>query len=101
MTHPEILAAPEEARFGARLDSRHEDLAGDERGLAGLAEWKHIAQLLAGTTMAYAPDTDAYVQDELAAEAEGERQEQDAAQQRRQEEEYEASRRAALAPDSV
>ncbi|MCF3105463.1 hypothetical protein IPZ58_28300 [Streptomyces roseoverticillatus] len=101
MTHTEVLAALEEARFDARLDSRHEDLAGDERGPAELAEWGRIAQLLAGTTVAYDPDTDAYVQDELAAEAERERQEQLAAEQHCQEEQREAARRAALAPDVV
>ncbi|WP_414170886.1 hypothetical protein ACMATS_37800 (plasmid) [Streptoverticillium reticulum] len=101
MTHPEVLAALEEARFDARLDSRHEDLAGDERGPAELAEWARIEQLLADTTMVYDPDADAYVQDELAAETERERQEQLAAEQRRQEDEREDARRAALAPDAV
>jgi hypothetical protein len=101
MTHPEVLAALEEARFDARLDSRHEELAGDERGPAELAEWERIAQLLASTSVAYDPDADAHVQDELAAEAERERQEQLAAEQRRQEEEREIARRAALAPDVV
>ncbi|MFG2631292.1 hypothetical protein [Streptomyces sp. NPDC048473] len=61
----------EEARFDVRQDSRHEDLADDVRGRAGLWEWERIEQLLAvavpGTV--YDPDTDVVVQAELAAEA--------------------------------
>lgn len=66
-----IAAALEDARFDARQASRHEDLVGDERGHAELAEWERLDQLLAtaapGTV--YDPDTDVVVQAELAAEA--------------------------------
>ncbi|MEU0103488.1 hypothetical protein [Streptomyces sp. NPDC006267] len=37
------------ARFDARQNARHEDLAGDERGPAELGECERIARLLAGT----------------------------------------------------
>ncbi|MGW3512421.1 hypothetical protein [Streptomyces sp. NPDC000994] len=41
-----VAAALEEARFDARQDSRHEDLA-DVRGQTELAEWGRIERLLA------------------------------------------------------
>ncbi|MFF4534218.1 hypothetical protein ACFY1P_33725 [Streptomyces sp. NPDC001407] len=67
-----VARALEAARFNARQDSRHEDLADDVRGPAELAEWERIGQLLAvaapGTV--YDPDTDVVVQAELAADAE-------------------------------
>ncbi|MFI0901639.1 hypothetical protein [Streptomyces sp. NPDC020983] len=47
MTADAVAAALEEARFFARQDSRHEDLADDPRGRAELAEWERIDQLLA------------------------------------------------------
>ncbi|MGA5098321.1 hypothetical protein ACPCAC_13285 [Streptomyces lavendulocolor] len=59
-----IAAALEDARFDARQNSRHEDLADDERGRAELAE---CAAAPAGTV--YDPDADDVVQAELAAEA--------------------------------
>jgi hypothetical protein len=74
-------------------------LADDERGPAEVTEWARIVQLLAESGGAYDPDTDAFVQDELAADAERERAQQLEDEQRRQEEEAEAARRAALAPD--
>ncbi|MDJ0385213.1 hypothetical protein [Streptomyces sp. G-G2] len=68
MTHTEAAAALEDARFEARQDSRHEDLANDERGPAELAEWARITQLLAGTDDVYDPQGDVVVQAELAAD---------------------------------
>ncbi|MFK0230840.1 hypothetical protein ACIQUL_34290 [Streptomyces sp. NPDC090303] len=53
-------AALEDARFDARQDSRHEDLADDVSGRAELAEWERLDQLLA-TALAdtvYDPVTD-------------------------------------------
>lgn len=68
---PSELFAQDVARFDARQNSRHEDLAGDERGPAELGEWVRIARLLAdappGTV--YDPDTDTVVRAELAADA--------------------------------
>ncbi|WP_327378966.1 hypothetical protein OG393_34250 (plasmid) [Streptomyces sp. NBC_01216] len=66
-----IAAALEDARFDARQASRHEDLAGDERGRAELAEWERLDQLLAAAPAGtvYDPDTDPVVQAELAADA--------------------------------
>ncbi|NNN31874.1 hypothetical protein HLK59_16165 [Streptomyces sp. S3(2020)] len=90
MTHPEAAAALEEAELQQHLVRDHEDLAGDERGPAEVAEWARIVQLLANSGGVYDPDADAVVQDELAADAEHER-----AQQL----EDEAARRATLAPD--
>jgi hypothetical protein len=97
MTHTEAAADLEEAELQRHLDRDREDLADDERGPAELAEWARIVQLLA--ISAYAPDTDAVVQDELVADAEREeRARQLGDEKRRQEEEAEAARRAALAP---
>jgi hypothetical protein len=70
MTHTEAAADLEEAELQQHLGRDREDLADDERGPAELAEWARIVQLLA--VGAYAPDTDAVVQDELAADAERE-----------------------------
>ncbi|MEU3083599.1 hypothetical protein ABZ697_25105 [Streptomyces albidoflavus] len=66
-----VAAALEDARFDARQDSRHEDLADDVRGPAELAEWERIDQLLAAAPAGtvYDPDTDDVVRAELAAEA--------------------------------
>jgi hypothetical protein len=66
-----VAAALEDARFDARQDSRHEDLADDVRSPAELAEWERIAQLLADAApgTVYDPDTDDVVQAELAADA--------------------------------
>ncbi|MEV4871836.1 hypothetical protein [Streptomyces syringium] len=66
-----VTAALEDARFDARQNSRHEDLADDVRGPAGLAEWERVDQLLAAapTGTLYDPDTDDFVRAELAAEA--------------------------------
>ncbi|MDX5568019.1 hypothetical protein PYK79_38715 [Streptomyces sp. ID05-04B] len=71
MTAADVAAALEDARFDARQDSRHEHLADDERGRAELAEWERIDQLFAAEApdTVYSPDTDAVVQEELAAEA--------------------------------
>ncbi|MFF5491551.1 hypothetical protein [Streptomyces virginiae] len=67
-----VAAALEDALFFARQDSRYEDLAGDERGPAEIAEWQRIHALLAAAPAAttYDPTLDVIVQDELAAEAE-------------------------------
>ncbi|MFJ6000310.1 hypothetical protein [Streptomyces sp. NPDC092370] len=66
-----VAAALEDARFDARQDSRHEDLADGVRGPAELAEWERIAQLLADAApgTGYDPDADDVVQAELAADA--------------------------------
>ncbi|MER6572203.1 hypothetical protein ABT288_40020, partial [Streptomyces sp. NPDC001093] len=66
-----VARALEDARFDARQDSRHEDLADDTRGRAELAEWERIDQLLtdAAPGTVYDPDTDDVGQAELAAEA--------------------------------
>lgn len=69
MTATEAAAALEEALLQQHIDRDREDLAGDERGPAEAGEWKRIAQLLATTGGAYDPQSDAVVQDELAAEA--------------------------------
>ncbi|MGW4596981.1 hypothetical protein ACWEOA_16980 [Streptomyces sp. NPDC004457] len=65
------VAALEDARFLARQDSRHEDLADDAGGRAELAEWERLAQLLAAAApgTVYDPDVDDVVQAELAADA--------------------------------
>lgn len=67
-----VAAALDDARFDARQASRFEDLAGDVRGPAELAEWERLDQLLAAAPAGtvYDPDTDPVVQAELAAEAE-------------------------------
>ncbi|MDQ1035342.1 hypothetical protein QFZ75_001758 [Streptomyces sp. V3I8] len=69
-----VAAALEEARFDARQDSRHEDLADDVRGRAELAERERLHQLLADAVpgTVYDPDVDDVddvVQAELAADA--------------------------------
>ncbi|MFF3460501.1 hypothetical protein ACFYXH_40735 [Streptomyces sp. NPDC002730] len=69
MTHAEAAATLEDARFQDQQDARREDLANDERGPAELAEWKRIAQLLAGTADVYDLDGDVVVQAERVAEA--------------------------------
>jgi hypothetical protein len=69
MTATEAAAALKEAELQRHRDCDREDLADDERGPVELAEWARIAQLLATTGRVYDPDTDAVVQDGLAAEA--------------------------------
>ncbi|MEU1091505.1 hypothetical protein ACFYPN_33405 [Streptomyces sp. NPDC005576] len=66
-----VAAALEDARFDARQASRREDLAGDARGPAELAEWERIDRLLADAVpgTVYDPDTDDVVQAELDADA--------------------------------
>lgn len=93
MTHPEAAAALEEAELQQHMVRDHEDLAGDERGPAEVAEWARIVQLLADVGGVYDPDADA--------ERERERERQREDERRRQEEEAEAARRAALAPDAL
>ncbi|CAL9674950.1 hypothetical protein [Streptomyces sp. enrichment culture] len=68
MTATEAAAALEDARLQQHLDRDREDLAGNERGPAEVAEWERIALLLATTGGVYDPETDAVVQDELAAD---------------------------------
>ncbi|MFI1259045.1 hypothetical protein ACH4U6_35555 [Streptomyces netropsis] len=72
MTHDQVVQALDEARFGLRQDSRHEDLAVDERGPAEVAEWERIAALLAETTAVYDPAADPIVVAELAVDTEQE-----------------------------
>lgn len=71
MSADAAAAALDVARFDARQNSRFEDLAVDERGLAELGEWERIARLLADATpgTVYDPDTDDVVRAELAADA--------------------------------
>ncbi|MEW9514975.1 hypothetical protein [Streptomyces bacillaris] len=71
MTAQAAAAALDVARFDARQNSRHEDLAGAERGPAELGEWERIARLLADAApgTVYGPDTDDVVRAELAADA--------------------------------
>ncbi|MFI8301279.1 hypothetical protein ACIGCZ_35795 [Streptomyces nigra] len=69
MTATEAAAALEDAQLQQHMDRDREDLADDERGPAEVGEWERIAQLLATTGGVYAPEADAVVQDELAAEA--------------------------------
>lgn len=66
-----VARALDDARFDARQDSRHEDLACDVRGRAELAEWERIEQLLAaaGPGALYGADTDDVARAELAADA--------------------------------
>ncbi|MGR8012195.1 hypothetical protein [Streptomyces hypolithicus] len=66
-----VAAALEDARFDARQNSRHEDLAEDVCGRAELAEWERLDQLLAAAMpgTVYDPDADDVVQAELAADA--------------------------------
>ncbi|MER6169218.1 hypothetical protein [Streptomyces violaceorubidus] len=76
MTATEAAAALEDAQLQQHMDRDRENLADDERGPAEVAEWERIAQLLATTGGTYDPKADAVVQDELAAEAEREREKQ-------------------------
>ncbi|MFE5512233.1 hypothetical protein ACFQ9J_16735 [Streptomyces sp. NPDC056529] len=67
MNATEAEAAFETARWEQHLDRDHEDLFGDERGPAKLAEWEQIVPLLTTTGGIYNPESDTVVQDELAA----------------------------------
>ncbi|MFB7575979.1 hypothetical protein [Streptomyces sp. NPDC056165] len=53
-----VAAALEDARFDARQDLLHEDLADDVRGRAEHAEWERITQLLAAEAAAAATGDD-------------------------------------------
>jgi hypothetical protein len=66
-----VAQALEDARFFARQDSRHEDLADDPRSRAELAEWERLQQLLAtsGPGTVYDPASDDVARAELAADA--------------------------------
>jgi hypothetical protein len=101
MTATEAAAALEEAELQRHMDRDREDLADDERGPAELAERARIVQLLADSGGVYDPDADAVVQDELAAEAERERDRRLEDERRRQEEEAEAARRATASSTSA
>ncbi|CQR59525.1 hypothetical protein [Streptomyces leeuwenhoekii] len=93
MTASEAAAALEDARLQQHMDRDREDLADDKRGPAEVAEWERIAQLLATTGGVYDPETDAVVQDELAAD----RRAEEAEQQRLQEQQQLAARADELA----
>jgi hypothetical protein len=71
MTADAVAAALEEARFFARQESQHEDLADDPRSRAELAEWERIDQMLstAGPGAVYDPQSDDVARAELAADA--------------------------------
>ncbi|WP_060886837.1 hypothetical protein [Streptomyces caniscabiei] len=99
MTHTEAAAALEEAELQQHMHRHREDLAGDERGPAEVTEWMRIVQLLVTVGGTYDPDTDAMVQDELAADAERDRARQLEDDKRHQEEEAKAARHAALTPN--
>ncbi|MDX3458794.1 hypothetical protein PV396_43925 [Streptomyces sp. ME02-8801-2C] len=67
------------------MDRRHEDLADDSgRREAELAEWRRIVQLLAVHDGPYDPDTDAVVQEELAADRHRKEAEQQCLQEQQQ-----------------
>lgn len=89
MTHTEAAAALQEAELQQHLDRDREDLADDERGPAELAEWTRAVQLLAADG-AYDPDTDPFVQDELAAEAAAAETREKAERARQKEAEFDA-----------
>ncbi|MEU8622645.1 hypothetical protein [Streptomyces sp. NPDC048623] len=93
MTATEAAAALEEARLQQHMDRDREDLADDERGPAEVAEWERITQLLVTAGGIYDPETDAAVQDELAAD----RRAEEAEQQRLQEQQQLAARADELA----
>ncbi|MEU2357900.1 hypothetical protein ABZ599_33825 [Streptomyces misionensis] len=93
MTATEAAAALEEARLQQHMDRDREDLAGNERGPAEVAEWERIALLLDTTGGVYDPETDAVVQDEFAADQRAAQAEQ----QRRQEQQQLAARADELA----
>ncbi|MCZ0209584.1 hypothetical protein OZK63_29685 [Streptomyces sp. UMAF16] len=84
MSAAEAAAALEEARLQQHLDRDREDLAGSERGPAEVAEWERIALLLAATGGVYDLETDAVVQDELAADRRAEEAEQQRLQAQQQ-----------------
>jgi hypothetical protein len=69
MTHHEVEAALEEARRGSQIDTEPDEADDTGRGPAELAEWERIEELLADHEGAYDPDTDAFAQGELAAQA--------------------------------
>ncbi|MCX4500707.1 hypothetical protein OG585_55185 (plasmid) [Streptomyces sp. NBC_01340] len=71
MTHTEAAADLEEAELQQHLGRDREAWPTMSAARPKLAEWARIVQLLA--VGAYAPDTEAVVQDELAADAERER----------------------------
>lgn len=66
-----VAQALEDARFFARQDSRHENLADDPRGRAELTEWERLHQLLAAAApgTVYDPAADDVARAELAADA--------------------------------
>ncbi|MGP3691070.1 hypothetical protein ACTVZO_41460 [Streptomyces sp. IBSNAI002] len=60
-----VAAALEDAWFNARQASQHKDLADEVRGLAALAEWERIAELLAAADAAAAADREAELREAL------------------------------------
>ncbi|WP_432155094.1 hypothetical protein [Streptomyces tricolor] len=84
MNATEAAAALEDARLQQHMDRDREDLAGNERGPAEVAEWERIALLLATTGGVYDPETDAVVQDELAADRRAAQAEQQRLQEQQQ-----------------
>ncbi|MEV5432430.1 hypothetical protein [Streptomyces sp. NPDC052701] len=84
MAATEAAAALEDARLQQHMDRDREDLADDERSPAEVGECERITQLLTATGGVYDPETDAVVQDELAADRRAEESEQQRLQEQQQ-----------------
>ncbi|MFJ1601494.1 hypothetical protein [Streptomyces sp. NPDC088261] len=84
MTVTEAAAALEDAQLQQHMDRDREDLFGDERGPAEVAEWERVTQLLATAGGPYDPDGDIVVQEELAADRRAEEAERQRLQEQRQ-----------------
>ncbi|MEW1551856.1 hypothetical protein [Streptomyces tsukubensis] len=83
MTADEAAAALEDAELTQHINRDREDLAGDTRGPAEIAEWQRITALLRSAGGVYDPAGDAVVQDELAADRRAEEAEQQRVEEQR------------------
>ncbi|GAA2267679.1 hypothetical protein GCM10010232_70090 [Streptomyces amakusaensis] len=83
MTAAEAEAALEDAELTQHINRDREDLAGDTRGPAEIAEWQRIVRLLTESGGPYDPAADAVVQDELAADRQAARAEQQRLEEQR------------------
>ncbi|MEV8565902.1 hypothetical protein AB0436_10040 [Streptomyces sp. NPDC051322] len=73
LTHHQVKAAFKEAQSQLPEDPADDEKTdGAARARAELEEWRRIARLLADQAGPYDPDTDAFLQGELAAEADRE-----------------------------